>query len=155
MNSTEHNPKMGGIGPPRTFRLERKEDKTGVSGNGFVAEGCVFSDGTTVVRWRTQHRSTAVYDSAREAQAIHGHNGATLMRYDGFHDDLGLSCSNCAHAMGDHVADNRAICIAGGCSCCLMEHPEFHAVTGPHAATCMCTCRQHKGPAITHTAAGA
>jgi hypothetical protein len=131
MNKTEHDGSIGGIGAPRTFRLERTEDKTGVSGNGLVAEGCVFSDGTTVIRWRTQYRSTTVYASAREAQAIHGHGGATLIKYDGYEGALALACSNCAHAMGDHVADNAAICIAGGCSCCLMEHPEFHAVAGP------------------------
>lgn len=128
MNNTEHNPEILQQGAPRTFRLERSVDVTGVSGNGLVAEGCVFFDGVTVIRWRTQYRSIAIYPSAREAQVIHGHGGATLIRYDRFSAIAALACSNCAHAMGDHVADNAGICIAGGCSCSLMEHPEFHAV---------------------------
>lgn len=128
MNDTGHNPKLWAIGPPRTFRLDRITDATGVSGTGVVAEGCVFADGTTVVRWLTAHRSTTVYESAREVLAIHGHNGQTLLRYDGHEGPASSACSNCAHPWGDHVADGAAICIAGGCSCCLMEHPEFKPV---------------------------
>lgn len=125
MNSTEHNPMLLAIGPPRTFRLLRLEDETGISGTGVVAEGCVFADGTAVVRWKTAHRSTTVYESAREVLAIHGHNGKTLMQYDHLPGEDQAACLNCAHAIGDHVADNASVCIAGGCSCCLMEHQEF------------------------------
>lgn len=125
MNSTEHQPKMTAIGPPRTFSLLRLKDATGISGTGEVAEGCVLSDGTTVVRWLTAHRSTAIYESAREVLAIHGHGGQTEIRYHVPGDSDDRACSNCAHAWSDHWQDGACICTAGGCSCCLMEHPEF------------------------------
>jgi hypothetical protein len=37
------------------FTLLRNKDESGVSGTGVVLEGCVFSDGTTVVRWCTEN----------------------------------------------------------------------------------------------------
>lgn len=66
----------------RTFRAVRKVDETGVSGAGHVADGVVFEDGTTVLRWRTQCRSTAVYASFEDMDKIHGHNGATEFVFD-------------------------------------------------------------------------
>ena len=128
MNDTKHNPKLSGIGPPRTFDLIRLSDVSGISGTGIVAEGCVFSDGTTALRWLTEHRSSVLYESAREVLAIHGHNGATVMRYHALKDTDALACSNCAHPWGGHDLDGACICSAGGCSCCLMEHPEFKPV---------------------------
>ncbi len=124
MNDSKHNPKLLAIGPPRTFDLVRLEDATGISGTGPVAEGVVFSDGTVALRWLTAHRSTALYESAREVLAIHGHGGKTELRYHGPGDNR--ACSNCGHAQSDHWQDGAATCTAGGCSCCLMEHPEFH-----------------------------
>lgn len=124
-NPTEHTPRMLAIGPPSTFDLVRLTDATGISGTGKVAEGCVFADGTAVLRWLTKHRSTVVYESAREVLAIHGHGGQTEMRYHAPKGVDGRACSNCAHAWGDHVLDNAGICCAGGCACCLIEHPEF------------------------------
>jgi hypothetical protein len=61
----------------RRFHLIRYEDETGVSGTGHIADGCVFDDGTAVLRWRTRHSSTAVYQSIAHVELIHGHNGAT------------------------------------------------------------------------------
>lgn len=45
------------------FQLVRRKDESGVSGVGAVLDGCVFADGTTVVRWCTQNApaSTVVY----------------------------------------------------------------------------------------------
>lgn len=59
------------------FYLERIEDETGISGTGRVAEGFVFQDGTVSLRWLTDLRSTAIYNSLQEVEAIHGHNGKT------------------------------------------------------------------------------
>lgn len=67
---------------PRPFRVQRVTDATGVSGEGHVADGVVFPDGTTVLRWLTQHRSTAIYGSFEECVTIHGHNGATQFLFD-------------------------------------------------------------------------
>lgn len=63
--------------PSRLFQLYRETDVTGISGTGIVADGVLFPDGVTVIRWRGDHRSTVVWDSLRDVDAIHGHNGAT------------------------------------------------------------------------------
>lgn len=36
-------------------------------------EGVVFSDGTTVLRWLTQYRSTSVWPNFSEMESVHGH----------------------------------------------------------------------------------
>jgi hypothetical protein len=63
------------------FVLERGEDVSGVSGTGIVAEGVVFSDGTAVLHWLSSLTSTAIYHNMHDLVAIHGHNGATQVRY--------------------------------------------------------------------------
>ena len=63
------------------FVLDRTEDVSGASGTGTVAEGVVFSDGTAVLRWMVGLRSTAIYDSIEDLAAIHGHDGATQVRW--------------------------------------------------------------------------
>ena len=67
---------------PRCFVLRRDNDVTGVSGTGDVADGVVFPDGVTVIRWRSERRSTAVWSSLEDALAIHGHDGATRAVFD-------------------------------------------------------------------------
>jgi hypothetical protein len=62
----------------RNFILQRHEDVSGISGVGVVAFGCVFPDGTTVIRWSTApHASTVIWDDLEMAIAVHGHGGAT------------------------------------------------------------------------------
>jgi hypothetical protein len=63
----------------RTFYLDRPTDVTGVSGTGVVAHGVVFDDGTTVIRWLGEHRSTVVWPSLEDAEAIHGHHGTRFV----------------------------------------------------------------------------
>jgi hypothetical protein len=66
----------------RLFELHRKEDVTGVSGVGVVADGCLFPDGVAVVRWRGEHRSTVVWTEGMAAvEAVHGHGGATVVQW--------------------------------------------------------------------------
>lgn len=65
------------IKPMRLFTLWRVEDESGVSGVGEVAQGVVFSDGTVTMRWLTEYKSTAVYDSIGDLETIHGHGGKT------------------------------------------------------------------------------
>lgn len=65
----------------RRFVLDRREDVTGVSGTGVVAEGVVFCDGTVALRWRGAHKSSAIYESIEEVEAIHLHRGATVIRW--------------------------------------------------------------------------
>ena len=59
------------------FHLNRREDVTGVSGTGRVAEGVIFSNGKVALTWLTEHSSVAIYDSIDEVRAIHLHHGAT------------------------------------------------------------------------------
>ena len=48
----------------RTFEMFRGADESGVSGTGKVLEGCVFTDGTVVLRWTTERaeNSTVVWE---------------------------------------------------------------------------------------------
>ena len=64
------------------FHLDRREDATGVSGTGRIAEGVRFSDGTVALRWVTSTRSTGLYDDMATMIAIHGHGGKTEVKWD-------------------------------------------------------------------------
>lgn len=66
----------------RRLHLERDRDVSGVSGTGAVAYGCEFPDGTIVIRWDTQVRSTVFYDSVADLETITGHGGATRIVFD-------------------------------------------------------------------------
>ncbi len=66
----------------RIFWLDRVEDETGISGTGKIAEGLLASDGTVAMRWLTAHRSWCIYENMDEVEAIHGHNGKTLIRWE-------------------------------------------------------------------------
>lgn len=61
----------------RRFQLHRKEDESGVSGTGIVAEGVEFENGKCAVSWCSQYSSVAVYDSISVVSRIHGHGGKT------------------------------------------------------------------------------
>ena len=63
----------------RVFKLMRGHDVTGVSGEGHVADVVEFDDGRVVVNWRTERRSTVVWDSLDDAMSVHGHDGATRL----------------------------------------------------------------------------
>lgn len=63
----------------RTFKLVRREDETGVSGTGHVADGAIFPDGTTILVWRTEISSVGVYRSLEDCRRIHGHGGKTII----------------------------------------------------------------------------
>lgn len=66
----------------RVFYLDRAADPSGVSGTGRVAEGCVFSDGTVVLRWRSVTASTVVYGTLSDVEAVHGHGGTTAIVWE-------------------------------------------------------------------------
>jgi hypothetical protein len=66
---------------PRTFELVRYRDPSGVSGTGVVAEGCEFSDGSVALRWRGDNPATAVWPDVDSVLAVHGHQGATEVRW--------------------------------------------------------------------------
>jgi hypothetical protein len=61
----------------RRFYLQRDRDITGVSGTGHVADGVLWPDGSASVRWRGPRPSSVHWDHFADAEAIHGHGGAT------------------------------------------------------------------------------
>lgn len=69
----------------RRFALERVTDETGLSGVGIVAVGVALPSGRLVMQWRTTAEvgpgSLAIYDSLAQLVAIHGHAGATVVRW--------------------------------------------------------------------------
>lgn len=65
----------------KTFYLFRKQDVSGVSGTGYVAEGVIFADGKVAISWLSDTNSIAIYDSLKECIEVHGHDGATVVRY--------------------------------------------------------------------------
>lgn len=74
---------IGGQPGPASFQMIRHHDVTGVSGTGLIGEGTRFRDGTTVFRWYGDHPSTSVWPSVQEVVAVHGHQGATELRWLG------------------------------------------------------------------------
>ena len=57
----------------KTFKVKRNYDESGISGTGIVLEGCVFTDGTCVIRWCTPKTppTTGIYDSYEDFYKIH------------------------------------------------------------------------------------
>ena len=75
---------------PRPFELVRFTDVSGVSGTGVVAEGCVFTDGSVALRWHGANPSTAIWPDLESILAVHGHCGATVVRWlDGSQPESG------------------------------------------------------------------
>jgi hypothetical protein len=65
----------------RRFWLDRQTDVSGVSGTGEVAEGIQFTDGSVALRWISATPCTAVFDRLDQVAAVHGHGGATSIRW--------------------------------------------------------------------------
>ena len=88
----------------RRFVLDRTEDISGVSGVGTVAEGVQFSDGECVIRWKTVPvASTAIYDSVEDMITIHGHDGATQIRW--IDDSIGEKSAEDGKTSGEEITD--------------------------------------------------
>jgi hypothetical protein len=66
----------------RKFNLRRIEDETGISGTGIVTEGYQWErTGICVMKWLSDKSSVAVYASIEDVEAIHGHNGKTVVEW--------------------------------------------------------------------------
>lgn len=65
----------------RRFVLDRQIDKTGTSGTSVVAEGVEFSNGRVSMHWLSQLDTTTLYDNIRVVETLHGHDGATSVRW--------------------------------------------------------------------------
>lgn len=61
----------------RIFKLLRHDDKSGVSGVGFVAVGVVFPSGKVVLEWLGPYSTFGIYNNLADVERIHGHGGAT------------------------------------------------------------------------------
>lgn len=66
---------------PRRFVFERREDETGISGEGVALEGVVFPHGGVVLMWLGEVRSMVEWPSLELALAMHGHEGRTVLRW--------------------------------------------------------------------------
>lgn len=71
---------MGSAGM-RTFLLIREIDHSGISGTGEVAAGCNFSNGKTVLSWKTKVVSIEIFDSMEDMLKIHGYQGDTKVKW--------------------------------------------------------------------------
>ena len=65
----------------KLFILNRKEDETGVSGTGIVAQGVEFDNGKCVLTWLSKITSIIIYESIQDIEQIHGHGGKTLVEF--------------------------------------------------------------------------
>lgn len=65
----------------RRFALVRRVDPSGVSGTGVVAYGVQFADGHVVLRWHSRHPATSLWGSLSDLLLVHGHDGATTVRW--------------------------------------------------------------------------
>ena len=96
---------------PIRFHLKRHDDESGVSGEGIVAEGVVFSDGRTVLMWyndenpnvSTEGNGLAIYDSFDDAVQIHGHGGASEFKF--VRDDMDPTDFGASEATDTTVRD--------------------------------------------------
>lgn len=67
--------------PPSRFKLVRHTDHTGVSGEGTVAYGIMWSDGSLTLRWNGQYSSLVHWREIEHLLAVHGHDGATEIQW--------------------------------------------------------------------------
>ena len=65
----------------RRFVLVRVKDVSGVSGTGIVAEGAVFTDGRSVIRWLREPHAMGIYQTLNDVITVHGHEGGTRLRF--------------------------------------------------------------------------
>lgn len=95
----------------RTFTIHREQDITGISGTGHVADGVVFPDGVTVVRWRDLggpaaergvRPTTVAFESIDAVEALHGHNGATRIVWGA----CTAVCKHCGRTIATTVPRN-------------------------------------------------
>lgn len=67
----------------KTFVLNRKEDISGVSGTGVVAEGVEFIGGMCAIHWLGRYSTVEICQSMDDLKAVHGHEGRTEIIWTG------------------------------------------------------------------------
>lgn len=63
----------------RRFYLYRREDVSGVSGTGIVADGIMWPDGTASLKWRGDDTSVVFWFTLFSLVKVHGHDGKTAV----------------------------------------------------------------------------
>lgn len=67
---------------PARFRLQRAVDVSGVSGEGHVADGVLWPDGTVSMRWRGEYATAVTHDRGlASVKHINLHGGATVLEW--------------------------------------------------------------------------
>lgn len=66
----------------KRFHFERKQDVSGISGTGRVAEGVILSTGEVVLNWLGEHSSINIYHSINDVNFIHSHGSCTSIIFD-------------------------------------------------------------------------
>lgn len=67
----------------KTFYLFRKEDVSGTSGVGVVAEGVIFDNGMVAMTWLSEFPTVTMFPKVRDVMRIHSHEGRTVMVVEG------------------------------------------------------------------------
>lgn len=70
----------------RRFGLDRREDFSGTSGTGLVAEGVCFTNGKVALNWLSHLGAVNVYDSMEVTHTVHGHDGRTKVEWFDYND---------------------------------------------------------------------
>ena len=84
----------------------REEDGTGVAPNEVAFEGTIFSDGSVAVRWRTDFRSTSVWNSLDDLLAVHGHpDYDTVIKYSAPWDSQDENSESITEILTDETDD--------------------------------------------------
>ncbi|MFE4691233.1 hypothetical protein ACFRH6_14385 [Streptomyces sp. NPDC056749] len=119
---------------PRRFVLRRHEDVTGMSGEGSVADGVLWPDGTASVRWRGEHPSIVFWDRGRTSvEFIHGHVGATEVEFLDDADEPADPAAAEPASLALHRAVDRALTAPVACADC------------GRTIACPCTSSRHEG----------
>jgi hypothetical protein len=61
--------------------LHRYKDNSNVSGTGVVADIFEAPDGAVAIRWRGEHPAWGIWPDIRDLEAIHGHQGDSVVQY--------------------------------------------------------------------------
>lgn len=71
---------------PSLFEFHRTNDPKNISGTGYVLDGVVFHDGTTVVHWRIKGGSTTTFKRYKDFEKIHmrGHADSGIVWVNNF-----------------------------------------------------------------------
>lgn len=84
----------------KTFYLNRKQDVSGNSGVGVVAEGCVFDNGLVAMTWLSSIPTMTMFPNIANVKELHGHDGKTELVIEGKFVSAFERCKITAHIAG-------------------------------------------------------